>query len=921
MNKSILIITQYYSIGGLETYINTQVKDLVAHGYQVHLMYAVVADPSLLPDGLSSCHENIHLSNGSIEQLVQGVDLIRQVIKEKGIDVIHVHPFDCIFPAVIAADCEKIPSLLTLHGPLSLQHFTRNIYNQALAIYFLKTLHTIFCVSQETADQLAEIIDHPSVMIVPNLIDTAQTHPAITDETVEKRWLIASRLDEDKSAGIMKFIDFASRCQMIHGIDIYGTGSDEDTIKTYVSDNNFNEWVGFKGVVSDIPSVMPQYAGFAGMGRGVLEAGISQLPVCLVGYDGIKGILDDETFKHAAYCNFSGRNLANAEEDVLQEQFAAARPLPPDLLIEYQSDGRWSQILENMVLPDKERYDNGDSLQLYQQLCKAPSSQENESFLIANAFTVAIFKTLANQLIANSIKINAHDDSVKETVKMEDKASQAPLDTPVNANAASSGNDVIAKLAALEEQNLSLQNDVKSLVQLLTSVAAKQEDYFRTLPHAVAPSAGQKLRYLVQVAVQSLTRADKRYELAKTLYWRLPESVRLKLQTQRHRYVQKHFEHACNSAMTDTSTPEDIPDWVAAVNQSEKVVFIPCSFEFDELVNQRPINAAKYFSEKGYQVIFIAWQWTPQETLSKGCSQVWNNVYQFPLYDFVKYTRQCHLHDKTAFFVITMPAKVFLTPLYEFRAQGCNIIYDIMDEWECFHKVGQAPWYQKEIEETLILQSDYVCGVAPSLRDKFAYLRSDIEVVGNGYSEKVLGDTRNIAKDNGNKVGYFGHLTDSWFDWDIVFKLAEQFPQYHFEIIGYGEPEWVVNKAKNIANITLVGKVMPKDLHQYVKEWSIGLIPFKSGELAQAVDPIKIYEYLYFGLPTLVTGIEHIKRYPMTYFSDGSDVVDLFEKTINSERHSDELETFLQETTWAARFEEMELNTLKRKGIRELYAS
>ncbi|WP_447407679.1 hypothetical protein, partial [Clostridium perfringens] len=80
---------------------------------------------------------------------------------------------------------------------------------------------------------------------VPNLIDTAQTHPAITDETVEKRWLIASRLDEDKSAGIMKFIDFASRCQMIHGIDIYGTGSDEDTIKTYVSDNNFNEWVGF----------------------------------------------------------------------------------------------------------------------------------------------------------------------------------------------------------------------------------------------------------------------------------------------------------------------------------------------------------------------------------------------------------------------------------------------------------------------------------------------------------------------------------------------------------------------------------------------------------------------------------------------------------------------------------------------------
>ncbi|EIV6705791.1 glycosyltransferase family 4 protein [Klebsiella aerogenes] len=919
MNKSILIITQYYSVGGLETYINTQVKDLVAHGYQVHLMYSVIADPSLLPDGLSSCHTNIHLSNGSIEQLVQCVDLIRQVIKEEGIDVVHVHPFDCIFPAVIAADCEKIPSLLTLHGPLSLQHFTRNIYNQALAIYFLKTLHTIFCVSQETADQLAQIIDHPSVMIVPNLIDPPQTQLALTDKSVDKRWLIASRLDEDKAAGIIKFIDFASRCQMIHGIDIYGTGSSEDVIRTYVNDNNFSQWVSFKGVLGNIPAVMPQYAGFAGMGRGVLEAGMSQLPVCLVGYDGIKGILNDETFKLAAYCNFSGRNLANIEETVLQEQFAAAHPLSPDLLSGYQSAGRWSQIIESVYLPNKERYDNLDSLQLYRQLCEAPPSRENESYLIADAFTAAIFKTLANQLIANNIEIKAHDYSMKETVKMEGKVSQVPQERPNNV--ANSGNDIMAKLTALEEQNQALQNDVKSLVQILTSVAAKQEDYFNTLPRIGTSGTGQKLRYLVQLAIKSLTKADKRYELAKTIYWKLPESVRLKLQTQRYRYVQKHFEHACNSDKKDTSIPEEVPAWVEAVNRSEKVVFIPCSFEFDELVNQRPINAAKYFAEKGYQVIFIAWQWTPQETLSKGCSQVWNNVYQVPQYEFVKNTRQCQLHDKTASFIITMPAKIFLSPLYEFRSQGCNIVYGIMDEWECFNEVGQAPWYQKEIEETFILQSDYVCSVAPSLRDKFAYLRSDIDVIGNGYSEKVLGDTRNIAKDDGNKVGYFGHLTDSWFDWDIVFKLAEEFPQYHFEIIGYGEPEWVVEKAKSIANITLVGKVMPQDLHQYVKEWSIGLIPFKNGKLAQAVDPIKIYEYLYFGLPTLVTGIEHIKRYPMTYFSDGSDIVDLFEKTIKSERHSAELEVFLHETTWAARFEEIELNILNKRGIRELYAS
>ncbi len=40
------------------------------------------------------------------------------------------------------------------------------------------------------------------------------------------------------------------------------------------------------------------------------------------------------------------------------------------------------------------------------------------------------------------------------------------------------------------------------------------------------------------------------------------------------------------------------------------------------------------------------------------------------------------------------------------------------------------------------------------------------------------------------------------------------------------------------------------------------MIPFKSGRLSEAVDPIKIYEYFYFGLPVIVTGIKHLEQYP-----------------------------------------------------------
>ena len=68
-------------------------------------------------------------------------------------------------------------------------------------------------------------------------------------------------------------------------------------------------------------------------------------------------------------------------------------------------------------------------------------------------------------------------------------------------------------------------------------------------------------------------------------------------------------------------------------------------------------------------------------------------------------------------------------------------------------------------------------------------------------------------------IGYFGHLTDAWFDWDLLFSMASQLDDYCFEIIGYGEPEWVLEKITHFNNISFIGKVLPSDLHSYVSRW------------------------------------------------------------------------------------------------------
>jgi glycosyltransferase involved in cell wall biosynthesis len=300
-------------------------------------------------------------------------------------------------------------------------------------------------------------------------------------------------------------------------------------------------------------------------------------------------------------------------------------------------------------------------------------------------------------------------------------------------------------------------------------------------------------------------------------------------------------------------------------------------------------------------------------------------VYQVPLFDFVSRAEMLLQPRELSLFLVTMPAPTLVDLIPSLRQRGFAIVYDIMDEWEAFSQVGQAPWFSKTIEDSLVLQSDYVCAVSPSLRDKFATLRLDISVIGNGYTPDVIGvEHKGVAgtqRSAERVIGYFGHLTDAWFDWRLIFHLAKTRTDLTLEIIGYGEPDWVRKESEALVNLRLLGKVHPNDLHRYTSRWSAGIIPFVEGVLAEAVDPIKIYEYLYFGLPVIVTGIRHLKDYPMTYFAERENVLDTLEHALQSKRKPEEVDAFLARTTWRARFDTLISELTKNRNIQRLYAS
>ena len=110
------------------------------------------------------------------------------------------------------------------------------------------------------------------------------------------------------------------------------------------------------------------------------------------------------------------------------------------------------------------------------------------------------------------------------------------------------------------------------------------------------------------------------------------------------------------------------------------------------------------------------------------------------------------------------------------------------------------------------------------------------------------------------KIGYFGHLTEKWFDWESLIWIAQQRPDHRLEIIGHGAPDDI----QLPSNIVLLGPKIHPEICEIAKEWHVGIIPFRVGRLADGVDPIKIHEYFALGLSVVSFRMPQTEDYPYT---------------------------------------------------------
>ena len=182
-------------------------------------------------------------------------------------------------------------------------------------------------------------------------------------------------------------------------------------------------------------------------------------------------------------------------------------------------------------------------------------------------------------------------------------------------------------------------------------------------------------------------------------------------------------------------TDRELQQFIAWVHEHKApmVVVILASTELVESEGQRSTNLALEFSQRGIPCVFGYWRWksdvwASQTRLDEGILQIPVDVLaSWP--EMVFRAFQCD----QKLLLIEFPHPSFLKLLAEAHASGWMTIYDVVDDWKEFQRVGQAIWYESAFEKHLIHTADAIVAVNKNLVGSLDSLGAiEVELIPNG---------------------------------------------------------------------------------------------------------------------------------------------------------------------------------------------
>ncbi len=319
---NIMLCLLRLDIGGIETYVLNQTKELISRGYNI----VILAKDGIYKDKFQSLgaiciNFEFKISQGyDIEQSKK----IEDIIKQYQISEVHIHQFDCItavFPACVNSNTPYIGYVHTgITGAYDWFEGAFTGYDTIFNMYF-ELAEKIIAITEEAVEEnkAKYNISENKYIIQHNSIDFSEFSNPIIPKKIEN-FLIISRLDEEKKLSLKNSINiFKAYLKENENakLTIVGDGLIKEYIEQEVED--IKENCKMLGARNDVLDIIKQNDVVIALDRCILEAITCKKIAIISGYNGSNNIIIPENIKKAADSNFSGKNLENQKLDEVIE--------------------------------------------------------------------------------------------------------------------------------------------------------------------------------------------------------------------------------------------------------------------------------------------------------------------------------------------------------------------------------------------------------------------------------------------------------------------------------------------------------------------------------------------------------------------------------------------------------------------------
>lgn len=248
-----------------------------------------------------------------------------------------------------------------------------------------------------------------------------------------------------------------------------------------------------------------------------------------------------------------------------------------------------------------------------------------------------------------------------------------------------------------------------------------------------------------------------------------------------------------------------------------------------------------------------------------------------------------------------------------------KIVYDCMDDHLELHCPPALRKDLPKLEKELCQRAQLVLASSTALKEtlcrRYQLEPDKVQIVRNGcLPKRAEAAPLNPAANGEFRIGYIGTIAE-WFDFPLILKSLEKFPNLEYGLAG---PVCVENAPEH-PRIHYYGTIPHEELGRWVQEFDCLAMPFQDMPLVRAVDPVKLYEYIGFNRSILCLDYPEVERFrPFASLYKGEEAylkeVERLMETRKPPYTEEQARQFLEQNSWEARAEEIQRMLTSGKG-------